>query len=388
MQKKTGVKTLYLLDDPTKDKHVHRYVLEGLATQGFSPTIGYFYGDASQSTMATDGITAFSLGLEKGQFKGLNFKSILRLRSIIKREGYAVIHCQRHRTMAHAALALPDTKEAKLIYTVRSTNVLRNLKRRFLFRLVTKRLFKLIGVSKAVRDYILETAPYFPVSKTVVVHNGVDVEAFNPDISMEEARRFLGIPEKGFVFGIVARLKKAKCHDVLLRAFRGVINEYPDTILAIVGDGPLEASLKDMAQKLGLDQNVIFTGRVEYHEVAKAMRAFNCFVHPSFREGLPVAVLEAMASSLPIITTSADGIVDIFETWEANSNKHSIGRMLEPNDVDGLKEAMLEFRGMKPETLQNIGHNARAHVIENFSRQKMVDSTVEIYQEAIKSIVR
>ncbi len=388
MQGKTEVKTLYLLDDPTKDKHVHRYVLKGLAAQGFSPTIGYFYGDASSSTMATEGINAFSLGLEKGQFKGLSFKSILRLRSIIQKEGYSVIHCQRHRTMAHAALALPDAQCVKLLYTVRSTNVLRNLKRRFLFRLVAKRLFRLIGVSKAVRDYMLETAPYFPASKTVVIHNGVDVEAFNLDIPMEEARRFLSIPEKGFVFGIVARLKKAKCHDVLIRAFRGVVDKFPETILAIVGDGPLEAELKALAKELGLAQNVIFTGRVEYHEVATAMRAFDCFVHPSFREGLPVAVLEAMASSLPVITTAADGIVDIFEKWEAKAQGELIGRMLEPRDVEGLRKAMLEFRGMEPERLRSIGQNARSHVSEDFSRQKMVGSTVRIYQEAVNSLVR
>ncbi len=63
-------KTLYLLDDPGKDKHVHKYVLDGLVEAGFEPTIGYFYGDPDESVMTGPGIRAFSLGLDKKDFKG------------------------------------------------------------------------------------------------------------------------------------------------------------------------------------------------------------------------------------------------------------------------------------------------------------------------------
>ncbi|NPA95091.1 MAG: hypothetical protein GXO58_06670, partial [Thermodesulfobacteria bacterium] len=76
MNHEKGKRTLYLLDDPSKDKHVHRYVLQGLVDKGFAPTIGYFYGDAASSTMANDKIPAFSLGLQKGQFKGLSLGSV------------------------------------------------------------------------------------------------------------------------------------------------------------------------------------------------------------------------------------------------------------------------------------------------------------------------
>ena len=386
MNHEKGKRTLYLLDDPSKDKHVHRYVLQGLVDKGFAPTIGYFYGDAASSTMANDKIPAFSLGLQKGQFKGLSLGSVSRLRSIIKREGFSVVHCQRHRPMAHAALALSGLKDTRLLYTVRSTNVLRNLQRRLLFRFVESKLFKVIGVSMAVRDYMLDKAPYLSRQKTVVIHNGVDVDAFDLDISKEAARRFLGIPETGFTFGIVARLKKAKCHDVLIRAFSKVVEHFPETNLAIVGDGPLEDGLKALVDELGLSKNVFFTGRVAYDEVATAMKAFDCFVHPSFREGLPVAVLEAMASSLPVITTAADGIIDIFKLWEAKGQEGIIGRMLPPRDVDSLGKAMLEFRAMEPERLQRIGNSAREHVASDFSRQRMVDSTVRVYEEAVSSL--
>ena len=377
------IKTLYMLDDPGKDKHVHSHVLRGLVEAGIEPVIGYFYGDPKDSVMAQDGISAFGLGLERAQFRGLNLRAVRRLKALIGREGFKVVHCQRHRALIHAGLALPGTKGPSLFYTVRSTNVLRNLQRRLGFRLISKRLAKVICVSKAVCDYMKKMAPYMPESKFVIIRNGVDLSAFEKPFSRDEARRFLGIPEDGFYFGIIARLKKAKCHDCLLRAFKEVVKTFPESRLAIVGDGPLLHDLKKICQELGLLEKVFFTGKVEYDQVALSMRAFDCFVHPSFREGLPVAVLEAMASNLPVITTWADGIRDIFELWEAGGEDSEIGKMVAPRNVEGLASAMIEYRNKTSEELSKIGTNARRCVEKHFSKEKMVDATVSVYEETL-----
>ena len=69
---KDPINCLYLLDDPSRDKHVHYYVLKGLARNGLNPLIGYFYGDSNDCTMAGNGISAISLGLTKKQFRHFN----------------------------------------------------------------------------------------------------------------------------------------------------------------------------------------------------------------------------------------------------------------------------------------------------------------------------
>ena len=375
-------KILYLLDDPSKDKHVHKYVLNGLVAAGFEPTIGYFYGDPKNSVMSGPKIKALGLGLGKKDFRGLNLKAILALRQIIKSHGFKIIHSQRHRALVHCGLSTLGMKDVNLIYTVRATNVLRKVNRRLAIRLIEKNLKRVICVSNAVKEYVRENAKFIPEKKIIVIHNGVSLKKFCIKATQREARRFLGIPENGFYFGIVARLKKAKCHDILLRAFREVTRIYPKTRLAIVGDGPLEKGLKVLSDELGISQKVFFTGRVEYDEVPLAMKAFDCFVHPSFREALGVSILEAMASKLPVITTSADGIKDIFKLFEKRGQER-IGKMVSPKNVHELSRAMLEFRTLSQDELKRVGEIAREHVKRHFSKELMVEKTVSVYRNLL-----
>lgn len=372
-----SIKTLYLLDDPSKDKHVHNHLLKALSEAGFNPVIGYFYGNSRDSVMATDKIRAVSLGLSKSQFRGFSPSTISKLRRLISRESFSLIHCQRHRALVNAGFAISGTSANTLFYTVRATNVLRNWNRRVVFNYLARRINKVICVSSAVKDYMLKMAPVLSEDKVLIIHNGVDINDFDIEITREEARRWLGIPEDGFYFGIVARLKKAKCHDILLKSFARLLRQIPATRLAIVGDGPLEDVLRGLSIELGISDKVFFTGRVEYHEVAKTMKAFDCFVHPSFREGLGVAILEAMASSLPVIATSADGIRDIYHV------KDCIGEMIMPMDVEALANSMIRFRKMDTKHLQRIGRTARKHIVDHFSKDLMVSRNLALY-EAVK----
>ncbi len=369
------INTLYILDDPSKDKPVHQYVLKALSREEFNPTICYFYGNEKDSFMAQDGIPAISLGLTRDQFRKFSLATVKKLKRVMDEKKISIVHCQRHRPLVHAGFAIRGTGAHALFYTVRATNVLRNWNRRLVFRFIGRRISKVICVSQGVRDYVASKAGWFPSRKLCVIHNGVDMERFHVTTSKREARKFLGVPEEGFYFGIVARLKKAKCHDILLLAFKRVMERFPDTRLAVVGDGPLEERLKQLAGELGTEEKCHFTGRVDYHQVPEAMKAFDCFVHPSFREGLGVAILEAMASGLPVISTDISGIRDIFET------KALIGEVVSPRDERALAAAMERFRSMDKEGLEEMGRRARVHVRNRFSREAMEQATLDVYRQ-------
>ncbi len=377
MAPKKPPKILFLLDHPSQDKHRHQYLLKGLVEAGISPVIGYFCGNAMDSSMATGEIRAVSLGLSRARFKGFRPSTVYRLKRFISSNQISVIHCQRHRATVNACLAMAGTRAHSLFYTVGSTNVLRNWNRRLVFNFIARRITWVTCVSAAVRDYMLKNAFMLTRDKTVVIRNGVDINKFGLEIPQREARNRLGIPEDGFCFGIVARLKKAKCHDTLLRAFSMLLLHAPDTRLAIVGDGPLEGGLRRLCNELQISDRVHFIGRIEHKDVPLALKAFDCFVHPSFREGLSMAILEAMASGLPVITTNADGVREIFDT------NLRIGDMVRPMDQDALFATMLEFRTMSPEQLMDMGKNARKHVKENFTRQAMVKAYVRLYQQVL-----
>lgn len=374
-----SINCLYLLDDPGKDKHVHNYLLKALPQRGFNPLIGYFCGNSKDSIMAGNGISAVSLGLTKRQFKHFNPITILKLHNLIKNKKISIVHCQRHRTIINASLATIGTNVSTVLYTVRATNTLRNWHRRFVFNCLCKRINKVICVSEAVKDNMLCNAPSLSPEKLITIHNGVDTDAFNIFLSRVDARKKLNLPEKGFYFGIVARLKKAKSHNILLEAFSGVAKSTPDAFLVIVGDGPLENELKKLTEDLNIMSNVFFLGRKNHEEVPEVLRTLDCFVHPSLREGLGVAILEAMASGLPVISTRVDGIIEIFNTPE------TIGKIVPPSNADALAKTMSKFRNMDRSRLELIGQKAKEHIEAHFSKEQMVEKTVALYKETIST---
>ncbi len=378
-------KVLYLLDDPTKDKHVHKFVLDGLTNSGFKPTILYFYGNEANSSMANEQINAYSLGLSKSEFKGLNLNAVKALNKFIRSNRFSIVHAQRHRPLIHSALALLGIKKTRLFYTVRATNVLRGVKRPLAFLCLGFKISKLICISYGVKDYVKKSLPFFPEKKLVVIHNGVDVKEFDLNITKKEARSLLNIPKDDFCFGIVARLKKAKNHEGLIVAFKELTCHFPNTNLIVVGDGPLENRLKNLTKDLGIFEKVFFVGKKAHKHIPKVLKAFDCFVHPSVREGLGVSVLEAMASGLPVIISDADGLKDIFSPRPGFRLSKEIGQMVKAKDVPSLFQAMRRYREMDLPKLQKIGHNAREHVSSFFTKELMVKKTVELYKDYLNN---
>ena len=370
---KTPINCLYLLDDPSRDKHVHYYVLKGLARSGFNPLIGYFCGDSNDSWMTGNGIFAISLGLTKKRFRHFNPFTVLKLRNLIKRNHISIVHCQRYRPLVNAALAITGTDVSILFYTVRATGTLRNAHRRAVFNRICRKIDRIIGVGNSVKDDLLCNSVALAPSKITVIFNGIDTNAYDIAMGQEEARKRLNLPEKGFMFGIVARLKKAKAHNILLHAFVKVAETAPEAFLVIVGDGPLEKELKRQVDELHIISRVFFLGHKKPEEVPVVLRALDCFVHPSRREGLPMAILEAMSAGLPVIATETDGIIDIFNTPE------TIGAMVPSNDSAVLAKSMNDFLKKERLELKLIGKKAQYHVAEKFSRERMVEKTVGMY---------
>lgn len=133
-----------------------------------------------------------------------------------------------------------------------------------------------------------------------VVPNGVDTDFFKPAVDKDPnmitwVGRF--VPEKGVVY--------------LLRAMRRVVEEYGDVKLFLIGDGPLKPKLMRLVDEFGLGGNVVFTGAVGRAEVARLLSRSSIFVFPSLREGMPMALLEAMASGNAIVASNIPGINEI-----------------------------------------------------------------------------
>jgi glycosyltransferase involved in cell wall biosynthesis len=188
-----------------------------------------------------------------------------------------------------------------------------------------------ITVSQIVAD-TARNAYLIPKNKLHAIQNGIRTTKFEKTKQGQNLRdEFLG-ESKGPLILTVARLVWFKGLDTLIDAFPMVLKKHQAAKLIIVGDGELRADLEAQANRLGISDCVLFTG--ERDDVPDLLSAADLFVLPSVSEGLPISILEAMASKLPIVATNVGGIPELVIDGET-------GRLVNSGDVEGLSQALL-----------------------------------------------
>jgi len=168
-----------------------------------------------------------------------------------------------------------------------------------------------LAVSKSTADFVVN-ARLIPASKVKVVYLGVPLEEFSRQRTNAEiaaAREELGIAPGEFAVGTVTRLHDSKGNEYLVDAAARVVADRPGTRFFLVGEGPLLGSLEARAQALGLGDRFVFAGF--RRDVAATLSAFDLSVFPSLWEGTPITAFEALAMGKPIVSTDADGLLDI-----------------------------------------------------------------------------
>ena len=164
-----------------------------------------------------------------------------------------------------------------------------------------------IAPSKGLHDVLRS---YGVTCHIEIIANGIDLEPFqNP--RTRHTRAELRLPELAKVMIYVGRVAPEKNLAFLLRAFAVVSQELPETYLLLVGDGPEVDNLRDRAQQSGIGEKVIFTGPVEYEDVAGYLGMADAFVTASVTEVHPLSVIEAMAVGLPVLGIESPGVGDI-----------------------------------------------------------------------------
>ena len=222
--------------------------------------------------------------------------------------GVDLVHSHNVAARQYAALATVGSA-VRHVHTEHGSNPhmkgAKNLLRNALFDVATDRV---VAVSQATAA-VLAAARRFRRKDVRVIPNGIAPRPRPPPEQVAEARRVLGIPSDAFVIGSVGRLAHVKGYDRLLRAFaglcgRGDVGSAERTLrLVLVGDGPERGALEALAAELGVTDRVVFAGYRDDAEVL--LELMRMFVLPSRSEGLPVALLEAMAAGCPTAATDA-----------------------------------------------------------------------------------
>jgi glycosyltransferase involved in cell wall biosynthesis len=223
-----------------------------------------------------------------------------------------------------------------------------------------------VAVSRALEGAMRQAG--VPAARIHYLPNGVDTKRFVAG-SRREARDRLGMASDQPRVVFVGRLDPVKSLPTLLHAWRTVAEKEPRALLDIVGDGPAQASLEDLAKSLGLAAGIVFHGRVE--DVVPYLQAADCFVLPSAVEGLSNTLLEAMAVGLPVVATRVSGSEDVIEPGTS-------GHLVAPGNEDDLGGRILAVLG-DPSRAGEMGARARRRVDKLFAIDRIAESYLSLY---------
>jgi glycosyltransferase involved in cell wall biosynthesis len=226
-----------------------------------------------------------------------------------------------------------------------------------------------VCVSTGVRDWLAEGG--FPRDKLAVIPNGVDVERFAGRDPAFKAR--LGLAPATPLVTAIGRLHEQKGMTYFLRAAASLLHSVPSCRFLIVGQGPLEAALKAEAREFHLEERVTFLGFCD--DVPAVLRASDVFVLPSLWEGMPNALLEAMAAAVPVVATRVEGVTEVVRDG-------ATGFLVLPRDVPGLVSATLRLLG-DPGRARAMGATAQQHVRTHYTLDIMARRHEELYRRLL-----
>jgi glycosyltransferase involved in cell wall biosynthesis len=232
-------------------------------------------------------------------------------------------------------------------------------------------LFARIGVVSEEVGRLLERAGV-KQDRIVRIPNGIDARKFSAAQPASDLR--LNCTGE-IVVGMVSRLVREKGGEVLLRAIAEVAEEFATVRLIFVGEGPERDFLEERATKLGIGPAVVFAGRRS--DMPEVYAAFDICVLPSFGEGMPMTVLEAMAAGRAMIATRVGEIPQVITDGEN-------GLLVEPKDPGGLRDAIHKLL-CDTELRQKLAKNGSSHIHNNFSFERMTQAYLEIYGEVAKT---
>ena len=242
-------------------------------------------------------------------------------------------------------------------------------------RIVARITDAIVAISPAIRGELLQTYRIGRDDQYRVVPLGFDLSAFTEidNAARAEARRELNIPTGAAVISTVGRLTAIKQHRLFLQVIQRVVSAHPNAIALVAGDGELRSELEAYAASLGIAGRVRFLGW--RRDLATIYGATDVFLLTSRNEGTPVALIEAMASGVPGVSTDVGGVKDVIGSSDA-------GLLAAFGDADGLATQVSGLLA-DPERRAAIGARARTRVLERYGFERLVADIAALYRDLL-----
>jgi 1,4-alpha-glucan branching enzyme len=247
---------------------------------------------------------------------------------------------------------------------------------RFFEEGMLSRARKIIAVSNFTK---WELTNYYkiPENKIRVIHNGVETNKFNPPVDKRKVKKELGLNPDDLAIVSVGRLYARKGLFTLIESIPRIVKRFPNAKFIISGKGQSDEmhKLNAYSDKLGVRNNIVFTGYYPDKKLPKLYQAADIFAFSTFYEHHPFAVLEALSTGLPVVTTTVGGIP---ETIESGKN----GFLVEPFNHRAFSEKILYLLEHQA-FAQEMGAQARKTIVENYDWQIVVKEAMKVYDQVL-----
>ena len=305
---------------------------------------------------------------------GLKLSEIKKIRKVVEFENIDIIHGHDVKASIGGYLAgrsrgIPVVSHMHTPYEwMKGRSPLKYIDRFF-----RKKYALSIACSKEVKSYYIAHNNSVDAEKVIYMDNSFNFNEFNKYkiADKDEFKSKLNIKDSIYVFGFLGRLLEIKGADLMIEAFNEIKNKAADSVLLIVGDGEEREHLENLVKQFNIEDRVIFAGYQK--NVYDYMNVFDCFILPSVREGLPMAVLEAMAMKKPVISTPVSGLKNLI-TQEYN------GLILDERTKKKLADAMLRMYSDK-DMADKIAENAYSYILDKYNINKYMQQLQEIYNK-------
>lgn len=309
--------------------------------------------------------------------RGFDPAAMFRLAHIIKENRIDVVNAHHYMPCFYSFLGTKILNGKKLVFTEHSVPEVESVAdcvHGTIFNWMLYRINAVVGVSRAITEKFRERYPRH-AGRFHEILNGVDIDTFRWNGARDEVRSSWGLTGEHFVVGTVANFRRIKNHACLVRAAGRLKHTHPQLRLLFVGTGfpgdpeNSEDEIHELIRELGMQDRVVMAGYQE--NIPKMLSALDAFCLPSFSEGLPVSLLEAMASGVPVIGSEVKGIVEVVKEGRTG--------FLFPSNSDVELSGVLKKILDSPRSTRSLVDNAFVFVNE--------DHNIKQFQEGYSGIL-
>lgn len=315
--------------------------------------------------LAGFGVPVYQLPRRGATPNYLAFRAIARL---IREQRIDVVHTHNTGAFIDGGLAALLAGRPTLVHTEHGRVFPDRLRYLVAEHLLARLAHRVVGVSeKTVTD--LHRFERIARRKLALIPNGIELDAYATRIDRAAKRRELHLPPAGPILGLTARLDQAKGITYLLQALPRLLARHPDLSVVIAGTGALQAALEAEARSLGVAHRVAFLG--VRMDVAELLQLFDVFALPSVREGLPMALIEAMSAGCAIVATDVGGVGTLVRTDDT-------GLLIPPRSPEALATAISRLLD-DPALRRRLGAAAQRVAHERYDAAAMTRRYERLY---------